>query len=612
MTDRPMRRVHTMPFGAEVGASGVDFRLWAPAARQVDLLLYEGARPRVLRMSSRGEGWFERTEPDARAGVRYRFRIDGALDVPDPASRCNGEDAEGPSVVIDPASFDWGEDQWRGLPWHEAVIYEAHIGAFTPEGTFSAAIERLDHLQSLGVTILELMPIGDFPGRRGWGYDGVLPFAPDSAYGSPDQLKALIRAAHERRLGVILDVVYNHFGPQGNFLGRFAPQFSTSEHRTPWGDAMNFDRADSATVRDFFVHNALYWIEEFAFDGLRLDAVHAMHDESEVHILTAIARAVRAGPGHMRQVHLIAENHANEAHALGYPQTWARFNAQWNDDVHHCLHVILTGETAGYYADFARDPQAQLARGLAEGFVYQGELSEYEGRTRGSSSVHLPPTAFVNFLQNHDQIGNRPLGERLISVAASSQALRAAVSIVLLAPAVPLLFMGEEWGTTAPFRYFCDFSGELAASVRQGRRQEFAGFAGLSGERAESLPDPTALDTFESSRLDWSGLADPEAARWLQLYRLLLGIRRAEIMPRIPSIRSARYEYVGADTATRVTWSLSDGTDLVLLYNLSARSVALRGRRDGQVLHASAPLAGAANLMDAWCVTWLHQREVAA
>ena len=270
-------------------------------------------------MHPAGAGWFERVEPQARAGNRYRYRIAGGLEVADPASRCNPEDAEGPSLVIDPSGFDWAPQQWLGRPWHEAVIYELHVGTFTRAGTFRAAIERLDHVVSLGATLIELMPLADFPGRRGWGYDGVLPFAPDSAYGSPDDLKALIRAAHERQLGVLLDVVYNHFGPEANYLPRYAPQFLTAQHRTPWGDAMNFDASGCHEVRDFFVHNALYWLEEFAFDGLRIDAVHAIHDDSKVHILTAIARAVRSGPGATRHVHLIAENEANGAQSAWLP-----------------------------------------------------------------------------------------------------------------------------------------------------------------------------------------------------------------------------------------------------------------------------------------------------
>jgi len=606
-----MRRVHAMPFGAQVTANGVDFRLWAPAAHQVDLLLYDAQAPTVRPMADRGQGWFASTERDVRAGAHYRFRIDGEFEVPDPASRCNDADAEGASVVIDPASFDWGDELWRGRPWHEAIIYELHVGAFTPEGTFAAAIGRLDHLRALGVTMIELMPIADFPGRRGWGYDGVLAFAPDSAYGSPDDLKQLIEAAHQRGLGVLLDVVYNHFGPQGNFLARYAPQFATAVHSTPWGAAMNFDGAESGTVRKFFVHNALYWIEEFAFDGLRLDAVHAIYDCSDEHFLVELAQALRAGPGSRRPVHLIVENHANDAAILGQPQSRDRFDAQWNDDVHHCLHVILTGETDGYYRDFARLPHEQLGRALAEGFVFQGEPSIHDGRPRGSRSAHLPPTAFVNFLQNHDQIGNRPLGERLVTVAANESALRAAIAIVLLAPSIPMLFMGEEWGATEPFPYFCDFNRELAAKVREGRREEFAGFMQLAGADSEPWPDPTAPGTFESARLDWSKLADAAATDRLEFYRRLVGLRRSHIVPLIPNIRGARHEAGVADGLMQVTWSLADGSELVLLANLRAEHSMTPHRVDGRMLYASHPFTGAHRAMNPWSVIWLHRQQAA-
>jgi malto-oligosyltrehalose trehalohydrolase len=581
--------------------------LWAPGARSVELLLYGPADSTAQLMRSEQGGWFERTEPTAAAGSRYRFRIDGELEVADPASRCNAEDAEGPSVVIDPASFDWGPQQWMGRPWHEAVIYEIHVGTFTPAGTFRAAIERLDHLVSLGVTLLELMPIADFPGRRGWGYDGVLPFAPDSAYGSPDDLKALIRAAHERQLGLILDVVYNHFGPEANHLPRYAPQFLTAHHRTPWGDAMNFDASGCTEVRDFFVHNALYWLEEFAFDGLRVDAVHAIHDASEVHILSAIARAVRSGPGATRQVHLIAENAANEAHLLGYPKLPNRFDAQWNDDVHHCLHVLLTGETDGYYTDFGQQPANQLARALAEGFAFQGEYSQHEKGVRGSLSAHLPPTAFVNFLQNHDQIGNRPLGDRLAALVSPPAALRAAAAIILLAPEIPLLFMGEEWGAREAFAYFCDFKPELAAKVRAGREQEFAGFARLTAGDHAVVPDAVADSTFETARLYWGQLKDPSSAESLAFYQRLLRLRHAEIVPRIPLIRSSRHVGGGTDSTSRVAWKLADGSELLLLFNLSGHPVPAPGRNDGRVLYSSGQAESPPTALEAWSVLWLLQ-----
>ena len=604
-----MRRVYAMPFGAQVTPAGVRFRLWAPAAREVELILCPAAGSTAQPMTRAAGGWFERLEPQAQAGARYRFRINGEFEIADPASRCNAEDAEGPSVVIDPASFEWGPQQWTGRPWHEAVIYEIHVGTFTSAGTFRAAIERLDHLVSLGVTLLELMPVADFPGRRGWGYDGVLPFAPDSAYGSPDDLKALIRAAHERQLGVLLDVVYNHFGPEANYLPRYAPQFLTAQHRTPWGDAMNFDAAGSAEVRDFFVHNALYWLEEFAFDGLRVDAVHAIHDQSEVHILTAIARAVRAGPGATRHVHLIAENAANEAQRLGYPAVQERFDAQWNDDVHHCLHVLLTGETADYYTDFGQHPANQLARALAEGFVFQGEYSQHAQSARGSVSSHLPPTAFVNFLQNHDQIGNRPLGDRLASLVASAAALRAAVAIVLLGPAIPLLFMGEEWGAREAFAYFCDFKPELTARVRAGREQEFAGFARLTGGEGAAVPDAAADSTFESAHLYWGQLEDPCSAQMLAFYQRLLALRRSEIVPRIPLIRASHYVGGGTESASRVAWTLADGSELLLVFNLSDRRVPAAGRNEGRVLYATGPAESNPTALEAWSVLWLLREQ---
>ena len=362
-----------MPFGAELREDGsVRFRLWAPAARQVELLLRGPQGTRALQMAQAGEGWFELVTAEAGAGSRYLYRIDGGLEVPDPASRLNSEDVHGPSVVVDPTAFEWTDGTWRGRPWHEAVIYELHVGTFSPEGTFSGVERKLDHLVDLGVTAIELMPIADFPGKRNWGYDGALLYAPDTAYGTPDELKSLVCAAHERGLMVLLDVVYNHFGPEGNYLHVYAPQFFTDRHHTPWGAAINFDGADSRPVRDFFVHNALYWLEEYHFDGLRIDAIHTVCDDSPRHIVTEITEAVRQGPGRERHVHVVLENGANQARFLGPPGAPMTADAQWNDDVHHCLHVILTGESDGYYEDYARNPHGLLCRCLAEGFAYQG------------------------------------------------------------------------------------------------------------------------------------------------------------------------------------------------------------------------------------------------
>jgi maltooligosyltrehalose trehalohydrolase len=603
------KRGHRMPFGAEILPGGkVRFRLWAPAARQVQLVLTEGGQD--LPMPALGDGWFEVVTERARAGSLYRYRIDGQLEVPDPASRFNPDDVQGPSQVVDPEGFDWTDGDWRARPWHEAVIYELHVGTFSPEGTFAGAQQRLDYLQSLGITVIELMPLADFPGKRGWGYDGVLPFAPDAAYGAPEDLKAFINAAHARGLAVMLDVVYNHFGPEGNYLHAYAPQFFTDRHHTPWGQAINFDGESSRTVRDFFIHNALYWLEEYHFDGLRFDAVHAIIDDSRPDFLTELARTVRAGPGKERPIYLVLENGKNQAHYLGAPGARDTFDAQWDDDVHHCLHVILTGETDGYYEDYAASPHALLCRCLAEGFAYQGELSKHEGqRARGEPSAHLPPTAFVPFLQNHDQIGNRAFGDRLSQVAKSDEALRAAAAILLLSPLPPLLFMGEEWSAPEPFPFFCDFKGELAQAVREGRRREFAHFMHFSAER--EIPDPIAESTFRSACLSWDQLAKAPHAHCLEHYRRLLAIRQRDIAPLIPGITTSRCIKLEANGAFAVDWSLSDGSVLHLMTNLTERAVPVVGRAAGRVLYATHPSidhAVAKNELAPWSVTWLLER----
>src|SRR5262249_52567680 len=433
------------------------------------------------------------------AGSRYSFRTDGGTSVPDPASRSNPDDVHAPSMVIDPLAFDWSDDRWTGRPWEEAIIYELHVGAFTSEGSFASAAKRLDYLAELGVTAIELMPLADFPGRRGWGYDGVLPFAPDASYGSVAELKGLIDSAHMPGLMMLLDVVYNHFGPEGNYLGLYAPQFFNPERETPWGAALNFDGAHSRTVREFFIHNALYWLEEYGFDGLRLDAIDRIVDDSSPDIVTELAARIREGPGAQRQVHIVLENDRNEAHLLGRDaqQRPLHATAQWNDDLHHAMHVVLTGETDGYYADYADAPLRHAAHSLAEGFAYQGQPSRYRGGAmRGEPSVHLPPAVFVSFMQTHDQVGNRALGER-IGHLVEPRALRAAIACVLLAPSPPLLFMGEEFAASTPFLFFCDFGPELAAAVADGRRREFPRFPPLPDPGArEAVPAPQDVATF--------------------------------------------------------------------------------------------------------------------
>jgi maltooligosyltrehalose trehalohydrolase len=555
---------HSLPFGAELlPGGGVRFRLWAPAANAVDLSL----AGKFLPMKG-NDGWFEHIEPKAGAGTRYRYRIDGELLVPDPASRFQPEDVGGPSEVIDPEAFQWREQAWRNRPWNEAVIYELHIGTFTPSGTYRGAIEKLPHLKNLGITAIELMPLSDFAGKRNWGYDGVLPYAPDSAYGRPEDLKALIDAAHGAGLMVLLDVVYNHFGPEGNYLPRYAPQFFTDRHKTPWGAAIDFS---NDFVRKFFVHNVRYWLEEYRFDGLRFDAVHAIIDESPKHILDEIREAVPATK------HLVLENDANQARFIG-PQ---RYTAQWNDDSHHGYHVLATGESDGYYVAYADAPAKHLARCLAEGFAYQGEESPFSKEPRGEPSAHLPPSCFVDFLQNHDQIGNRAFGERLLSLS-DEKKVRALSAIQLLAPSPPLLFMGEEWGCKQPFLFFCDFQGDLGEAVRKGRREEFSRFASFKS----SIPDPLSESTFKQCVLNW----EQRDEGWLSHYRELLQLRARAIAPH--NFGPGRYRMLG-ERAFEVDW---DG--LTLIANCGDRPVQVNDIPQGK------PLWSNGKPGDSWSVSW--------
>ena len=600
---RGQTRRHVLPQGAELTAQGVHFRLWAPGCQAIELMLEGGAS---LAMSAGEEGWFELITDQARAGTRYRYRLPDGLQVPDPASRFQPEDVHGPSEAIDPSTYVWQDGDWRGRPWHEAVMYELHVGTFTAAGTFRAAIERLDHLVELGVTAIEIMPIADFPGARNWGYDGVLPYAPDSSYGRPEDLKALIEAAHARGLMVLLDVVYNHFGPDGNYLPVYAPQFFTERHKTPWGAAINYDGGHSRPVREFVIHNALYWLQEFHLDGLRLDAVHAIIDDSPKHLLDELAERVRAQITE-RPVHLLLENEENEAHRLrrdaqGQPQ---HYTAQWNDDVHHVLHVAATGEDKGYYADYLGDTD-KLGRALAEGFAFQGEMMPYRGAPRGEPSAELPPGAFVAFIQNHDQIGNRAFGERIGAIA-PPQVVRAITAVYLLLPQVPMLFMGEEWNTAQPFLFFCDFHGELAEAVRKGRREEFAKFPEFQDEKLRArIPDPQAQTTFEASKLDWSALDQEPHTQWLAWHKQLLTVRRERIVPLLPRITSGgNYRVIGPG-AVVVNWPLQQGGELTLVANLSERPA------NGFPMVTDTPIwqegqTGAGDTLAAWSVRWSLQ-----
>jgi malto-oligosyltrehalose trehalohydrolase len=602
-----LRRSHQMPFGAEIVPDGVRFRLWAPKHDRIGLKIIGREKPKTMR--PRGDGWHELVTSAAGPGSLYQFLLPGGLAVPDPASRFQPMDVHGPSEIIDPGAYQWGDAGWRGRPWTECVVYELHLGAFTPEGTFRGAIGRLDYLCDLGVTAVELMPIADFPGRWNWGYDGVLLFAPDSTYGRPEDLKALVDAAHSRGLAVLLDVVYNHFGPDGNYLPAYSPIF-TEQHQTSWGAAVNFDGDGSPTVRAMIVDNALYWLTEFSLDGLRLDAVHAIVDDSREHILNEIARRVRASVGN-RHVHLILENEDNQASRLrrgadGKPEG---FTAQWNDDLHHVLHTAASGESAGYYAEYAGNTE-MLGRALAEGFAFQGEVMRYRGSARGEPSAGLPPEAFIAFIENHDQVGNRALGDRLNGFA-SSEAVRAIVAVYLLAPQIPMIFMGEEWAAAQPFPFFCDFTGDLAESVRKGRRAEFAKFPEFQDPaQRERIPDPTARETFLSAKLGWDEAAHGFHAEWLSFYRRLLSLRRAEIIPRLRGMQgnSGRYQVLGAG-AVMVHWTLGDGSRLSLAANLSGEAAAgnlgcavSAGDFKGREIFSVGSFAG--GRLGAWSAAW--------
>jgi maltooligosyltrehalose trehalohydrolase len=569
-----------MPFGCALKPEGgARFRLWAPSSATVmlELTLPDAGEPTGHSMRSL-HGWHEIDVPDACEGASYRFVVQGreaqSLAVPDPASRSNPEGVHRASMIVDPNAYVWRSLEWRGRSWPDAVLYELHIGTFTPEGTFAAARERLADLTLLGITALQIMPLAAFPGVRNWGYDGVLQFAPAPCYGTPSDLKAFIDGAHELGMMVLLDVVYNHFGPEGNYLHAYCPEFFNPAQRTPWGAAINFDGEGSRTVRDFFVHNALYWIEEFRFDGLRLDAIHAMRDGSQPHIVAEIAAAIRAGPGVSRQVHLILENNANQSRYLqrdvqGEPRL---ATAQWDDDVHHALHVLVSGESDGYYADYAAEPLKMLGRSLAEGFAYQGEHSRFRDRTRGEPSAELPPAAFVGFLQNHDMIGNRALGDR-IQAFADSRLIPAAYACLLLSPQIPMLFMGEEFAASTPFQFFCDFGPELALSVSNGRRHEFKRFAAFAGEAAVArIPDPNAESSFTASKLHWQERhASPHRER-LDFIRELLALRRRYLAPHLSSrMRAGRFAIV--NDVLRVEWRLADDRTWGLMAHFGKHAV---------------------------------------
>ncbi|HUO86620.1 MAG TPA: malto-oligosyltrehalose trehalohydrolase [Thermoanaerobaculia bacterium] len=572
-------------------AGGTRFRVWAPRAERVEVSIVEPA-PRVLELSGEGdgpgtEGFFSGTVDAVAPGALYLYRLHrGGGDLverPDPASRHQPHGVHGPSQVVAPA-HPWSADDWRGLALAEHVLYELHVGTFTAEGTFEAVIRHLDDLVDLGVTAIELMPVAQFPGERNWGYDGVFPYAVQASYGGPAGLRRLVDAAHRTRLAVILDVVYNHLGAEGNVLADYGPYF-TDRYRTPWGEAINYDGADSDAVRHFFVENALHWLREYRLDGLRCDAVHAIVDNSERTFLEELAGAVHDEAAHQgRRVHLFAESANNTLAFLRSPEHGgAGFDAQWSDDFHHALHTLLTGEDAGYYRDFGR--LEQLARAYREGFVYSGQYSPFRRRRHGVSGREVAARRFVVFAQNHDQTGNRAGGERLATLV-DGERLKLAAGALLLAPYVPLLFMGEEWGEESPFQYFVSHGDrDLVAAVRRGRAEELAGFGG-EGE----VPDPQAEETFLRSRLDRSIAERPQKAALRALYRELLRLRRE-----IPALARLANQVLaaGADEAERVLHVMreAEGGRAFAVFNFAAedrRPAVLPAGRWRRLLDSSA------------------------
>jgi maltooligosyltrehalose trehalohydrolase len=560
-----------LDLGARPAASGrVAFRVWAPAIQTVAVVLSSNAtsaNARTVAMGRIERGYFEASVPGVEPGARYRYLLDGQKERPDPASRSQPDGVHGWSAVVDPDAFVWSDQGWTGQALEELIIYELHTGTFTGAGSFEGIIPRLDYLRdTLGVTAIELMPVAQFPGARNWGYDGVFPFAPHSSYGGPDGLKRLVNACHTKGLSVLLDVVYNHLGPEGNCLHDYGPYF-TDRYRTPWGQAINYDGPDSDEVRHYVVSNALHWVTEYHLDGLRLDAIHGIYDASATHILRELAEAVHGEAQLLgRKVHVIAESDLNDVRVISPPaQGGYGLDAQWSDDFHHALHTVLTGERAGYYEDFGR--LDHLATAWLEGFVYSGQYSRHRRRRHGNSARHSPPSQLVVCAQNHDQVGNRAQGERLSRLAPHA-ALNVAAMAVLLGPNLPLLFMGEEYGEQAPFLYFTDHSDPaLQAAVREGRRAEFASFSW-----AADVPDPQAPDTFERSKLQLGLQRESPLLRW---YRRLIQLRTAHA-----SLRTARSPRQGCSVQVLETqrvllmhrWA-GEGQDALLVLGFNAQAV---------------------------------------
>jgi maltooligosyltrehalose trehalohydrolase len=507
--------------GAVVQEQGTTFEVWAPKARTIELILEKKSNSITHELQFSEEGKWRCFVPDITDGEPYRYRINGDRVLPDPASRFQPHGVHGPSQVINPHVFDWSDQKWRGIGIREAILYELHVGTFSEEGTFAGVKRRLPYLADLGVTAIELMPLGDFPGNRNWGYDGVALFAPARCYGTPEDLRQLVNSAHALGIAVLIDVVYNHFGPDGAYAPSFSPFYFTSQHKTFWGDAVNLDGPYSPEVRAFFIENALYWLHEFHVDGLRLDATHSMIDESQKHFVRELVARLRSTIQH-REILLIAEDHRNLAYTVK-PEAedgWG-LDAVWSDDFHHEVRRLLAGDSQGYFCDY-RGSVLDLSKTIQNGWIFTGQYSEYYKVPRGTDSKGIDPEQFVFFLQNHDQVGNRAKGERLHHQIEDAS-YRAASTLLLCAPETPLLFMGQEWGASTPFCYFTDHHEELGRLIRAGRLNEFRHFPTFS-----EMPDPQSAETFFKSKLNWPELASEQHTCLLRLYRSLIEIRKKE------------------------------------------------------------------------------------
>lgn len=550
------------------------FAVWAPRASEVAVTIFPSE---VASMASQGRGWWS-VDVDAGPGTDYAFSVDGGPLRPDPRSAWQPAGVDGPSRVVDHGAFGWGDGAWRGLHLPSAVLYELHVGTFTPAGTFDAAIERLDHLATLGVDGIELLPVAEFSGEHGWGYDGVDLFAPHHGYGGPDGLKRLVDACHCRGLGVVMDVVYNHLGPAGNYLAEFGPYFTT-RHHTNWGDAVNFDDAGSDEVRKFVVDNALMWLRDYHCDGLRLDAVHAIEDHSATHIVEQLAGAVHQLAGHVRRpLFVIAESDRNDPRVVRPPEAGGYgADAVWADDFHHALHAVLTGERDGYYADFGS--LASLATAWRQAWVYTGSYSVFRDRSHGRPPVGLSGSRFVVFLQDHDQVGNRASGDRITHLpSVTAGRARIGAALVVLSPFVPMLFQGEEWAASAPFLYFTDHHDPaLGAAVSEGRRREFTW-------SAVAVPDPQARSSFARSKLDWDEVALPAHSAMLAWYRRLIELRR-----QIPSLTDGRLDLVHTAFDSEEGWLVFSRGPVVVAANLGAQPCSVSVPALAGLLCASSP-----------------------